>query len=114
VVTAESLAIIAVILMMAGMFLRAKKKAFALLCLPLTGAPLLYLAGRILLRLSWTGAEGSPGALLWVTVAGAIAGGALCTLISRIIPTRKGKTGYLIFVWFFQAAMALAYIINLG
>ncbi|MDL2232460.1 hypothetical protein LJC63_02620 [Ruminococcaceae bacterium OttesenSCG-928-L11] len=109
----ESLAIIAIVLLMCAMFLRARKQAAALLALPLTSVPAMHLIGRGIARLlprSDFMVESFP---FLVILAGAVIGSAACGLLSLAIPKRRGKTIYVLFSVIFQVAISVGYWINL-
>jgi hypothetical protein len=111
--TVESLAVIAVILVMAGIFVRAGKKAVAVLCLPLISVPVFYLPARGLYNLLAISALSLPVFSLCLVFAGVVLGSTLCGALSRMIPTRKGKTGYLTFSLVFQIAISIGYVVNI-
>lgn len=109
----ESLAIIAVILVMAAMSVRSGKRELALLTLPLTSVSLFHLLGAVMykaLRNSML-----PLRMLFsiIDIAGLLAGAVLCVVLSRSIRTRRGRWAYLVFTLFFLAALTVAYLLYL-
>ena len=111
--TTESLAIIAVILVACGVFLRTKKKAVVILTLPLISVPLFYLSARGIYALTPITEMTYPVFSCCMVIAGAVMGSAACGLLSFIIPTRRGKTGYLSFSLIFELAIAIGYMLNI-
>ncbi|MCL2055955.1 MAG: hypothetical protein FWH02_01895 [Oscillospiraceae bacterium] len=113
----ESLAVIAVILGMAAMFVRAKRRGMALLCLPLISVPLFHLAhhvaGPIGRGFGRSFGWDFPAMNIGLIIIGVVVGSAACAMFSRIIPTRRGTTGYLILTLLFQVAIGIGYVINL-
>jgi len=113
----ESLAIIAVILVMIAMFVRSKRRGMALLCLPLVSVPLFHLAytvtGPIGRGLGRSFGWDFPTMNIGLIIIGAVVGAAACAMFSRIIPTRRGATGYLVLTLLFQVAIGIGYAINL-
>jgi len=108
----ESLAIIAVILIMAFMFMRSQKKTFGVLVLPLISISLFHLIGRLLHPVLGRALERNVF-LFGSDVVGLIVGVVLCVLLSRGIPTRKGRSAYVAFSGFFLLALTGAYMLNL-
>ena len=109
----ESLAVIAVILVMAAMFVRARKKAIAVLTLPLISVPCFYLLATGIFKLARTTGITWHAVIIGMIIGGVVLGAAACSLLSVMIPTRRGKTGYLTFCLIFQVAIAIGYMINL-
>lgn len=109
--TGESLAIIAVILVLSFMFLRAGKKPVALLSLPLVSVPALFLLSGLVRGLGFTG--WGLDINIFMVLVGVVAGSAACALLSLMIRSRRGKTAYLIFSLAFQVAIAVGYVVNL-
>lgn len=100
----ESLAIIAVILVMAVMLARRGRQGFALLCLPLLGVSLLHVTGSFLQLHSL---------LILFDVIGLALGFILCIILSKGFATRRGRGAYLLFSGVFMAALLLSYILHL-
>lgn len=97
----ESLAIIAVIVVMAFMAARRGKRLFAMITLPLTSIPVLYL-------LSWVLRLNS----LPFIITGLIAGVFVCGFFSRgFTGSPYGRAGYLVFCVVFLVALFLAYLL---
>jgi hypothetical protein len=109
----ESLAIIAVILLMAGIFLRTKRKGLALLSLPLIAVPVFHLATLAVHPIFRSMGYGTQSLNMGLIIIGVVAGSAACSLLSRIITSRRGQNVYLVFSLLFQVAIAVGYIINL-
>lgn len=106
----ESFAIIAVVLVMAAMGLRAKRKETAILALPFLFVPAAFLVGEALLYTlrSITDLPVSVLRLLAVLV-GALAGMLLCAVLSKGFRSRKGGQVYLMFSFLVLIALAAAY-----
>jgi len=110
----ESLAIIAIIILMSVMFLRAKRHGMALLCLPLLSVPLFHLIYSVAGPIGRTiGNRDFPTMNIGLIIIGVVVGSAACAMFSRIIPTRRGTTGYLVLTLLFQIAIGIGYAINL-
>jgi hypothetical protein len=109
----ESLAIIAIILLMAGIFLRAKRKGMALLSLPLISVPVFHLATLAVSPLARGMGYDAQSANMGLIVIGVVVGSAACSLLSRIITSRRGQNVYLVFSLLSQVAIAVGYMINL-
>ena len=112
---AESFAIIAVILVMDAMFLRAGKRAAVVISLPLISVPLFYLMGIGVSAgsaLSWVPERGelAPG----MVVAGALVGIACCAAVTKLIKNRKVKTVYFTVGAAYLAALAIAYLMRIA
>lgn len=111
--TVESLAIIALILVMAWIFIRTRKKAVAILTLPLISVPIFYLPSSGIYRITGISAFPFQTFALCMVFAGSAVGLGICALLSRMVPTRRGKTGYMCFCLIFQIAIAIGYMINI-
>lgn len=99
----ESLAIIAVIIVLAVMVARRGKHRFAAITLPLVSIPALHLVGRAL----------RMNSLPW-NIAGLLIGVALCILSSRkFSESRSVSVAYLFFCLFFLIGLFIAYWVNL-
>ncbi len=103
---AQSLAIVALILVMSFMFLRAKKAAWAILALPLLSVSLFYLLGFAFY--STFGGELSR-VMLKATGAGLVFGIICCALLMRAIPVKKLRLMYMVGCVLFLIALAIAY-----
>lgn len=100
----ESLAIIAVIMVMEVMLVRRGKRDFVLATLPLVGVPLFHLLGSVFRLYRY---------LVCIDVAGLVVGFGLCAFLSKGFVTRRGRVGYLLFCGVFMAALLLAYLLYL-
>lgn len=109
----ESVAIIAVILLMGGIFLRAKRKGMAILTLPLISVPLFHLLTTLVYPLARSFGYGSRTLNIGLVVIGAVLGAAACSLLCKIIVTQRSRNVYLVLTLIFQVAIAIGYIINL-
>ena len=107
----ESLAIIAVFIIMYIMLLRADKKAVAIISLPFIGVPLFFLLGvGIENALPWI----SPSTLYpGMVAAGALVGIAGCVAMTLFIKTRRVRIIYFAIGALYLTALALAYLIQL-
>jgi hypothetical protein len=109
----ESLAIIAIILLMAGIFLRAKRKGVALLSLPLISVPVFHLATLAVAPLARGMGYDALSANRGLIIIGVVVGSAACSLLSRLIAAKRGQNVYLVLSLLFQVAIAVGYMINL-
>lgn len=100
----ESLAIIAVIVVLAAMLARRGTGFFAAVTLPLISVPLFHLIGTVVLRRRY---------VLACEIAGLVVGLVLCYLFSRALPQKRSRWGYLLFCWTFTVALAVAYFMYL-
>lgn len=100
----ESLAILAVILVMAAMFARSGRRIFSAFTLPLCSIPLFHIVGRVF-RLS---------NIAVLDIAGFVVGVLLCLLFSKAFEQKRSRVGYLVFCCAFMAALLVAYLINAG
>lgn len=101
----ESLAIIAVILVLAAMLAKSGRHIFAAFTLPLVSVPIFYLIG------SFTGSYLQHNIL---NIIGFLLGAGLCVLSSRLFRSRRSRTAYLLFCILFMAALLLAYSLYLN
>lgn len=101
----ESLAIIAVLLVLIAVTARRGKYRFAVALAPLFSVPALHLLGWAL-RLE--------GYYVWFDLAGLLLGAGLCVAVSRSLPSRAAKWLYLVSILIFLTALLLAYSLNLG
>lgn len=101
----ESLAIVAVIFVMAAMLARAGKHVFAAFTMPLISIPVVHLIGVVFRLQSW---------MALLDVIGLLVGLGLCFLLSRAFRSKKARVGYLVFCGIFLVALLAAYLMNLG
>lgn len=99
----ESLAIIAVILVMAAMLARAGKHVFAAFTLPLISIPAFHLLGAMFRLSGW---------MALLDVVGLAVGLGLCVLFARAFRSKKARYGYLVFCVVFLVALLAAYLMN--
>lgn len=97
----ESLAIIAVILVMAAMVARSGRHLFSALTLPLITIPVFHLVGSMVGPRSWLPVLDGVALLM---------GCALCVFFSRSIVSKRGRKGYLLFCVAFMVALLIAYL----
>jgi hypothetical protein len=100
----ESLAIAAVIVIMAFMLARAGRQGFAVLALPLLGVPVLHLIGGLI-----------PPMAQYVRVfdlAGLAIGVTLSVVLSGTFRRRRARVGYIALVSIFLAVLTVGYLIS--
>lgn len=98
-----SLAIIAVILVLAAMIARTGRRVFSAFTLPLISIPVMYLVGAAL----------RMGSRLYLfEIAGLIIGLILCFLFSRAFRSPRARVGYFAFCCFFLVALLIAYLLR--
>lgn len=103
----ESLAIVAVIVVMAAMYKRAGKGLIAAMALPLICVPLGRLISVVVLG---TSGIGTLPSYIFVVV-GLMASVALCTAISMKLSSKKARVIYLAVSFIFSGALLIAYLI---
>jgi hypothetical protein len=105
----QSIAIIAVILVMIFMFLRGGRKAGALFSLPLLSVPLLHLTGMVLRPLA---PDAFMGLVLGVAfdIAGFCLGAVTCWVMARAITVRRLRYAYFASCAVFLGLLAAAYV----
>ena len=106
----QSVAIIAVILVMLFMFMRAGKRSGAVFALPLLIVPGFHLLGAAIHR-AMAGSGFWP--LIIIDCAGLLLGSALCGILSRAIKPRRLRWAYLALCLVFQAALTYVYVLFL-
>lgn|GEM_PF-902035 len=106
----ESLAIVAVLLVMAAMYRRAGKKLMAHLALPLICVPCGRLIGIGVL--GYSAGTGSTVCNYAFIVGGLVAAVAWCTYVSRNIQNRTVRVGYLAVSFVFSGALLIAYLVR--
>ncbi len=106
----QSLAIIAVILVMIFMFLRGGRKAGALFSLPLLSVPVFHLTGRAV-QSFFAGEEFQVFAVnAAFDIGGFVLGAVLCWIMARAILSRRIKYAYFVTCAVFMGLLAAAYI----
>lgn len=107
------MAIVAVILVMAFMFLRAKRKFFAVMVLPLVSIPLFHIIGRMTFELFRFMDVELNVFLCMADLVGLLVGAVLCLVLSRGFPGGKGRAAYLVCCGVFLLALTGAYMLYL-
>lgn len=105
----QSVAIVAVILVMLFMFMRAGKRSGAVFAMPLLCVPWFHLLGMGVHR----AIGGSFTPQIVIDCVGFLLGACLCAILSRAIAPRRLRWAYLALCIIFQAALALIYILFL-
>lgn len=100
----ETLAIIAVILVLAAMMARSGRIIFSAITLPLISLPVLHLVGT-LLKLG--------AAVIYFDIIGLLFGIILCFVFSKAFRTRGAQIIYLSSCGIFTIALFISYYINL-
>lgn len=109
----QSLAIIAVILVMVFMFLRTGRRVAAIFVLPLTSVSVFHLIGAAVYRLLVASEYPTMTLYCGIDLAGLLVGAILCIIFSRLIAVKRLRAVYLIFSLVFLTALCIAYILYL-
>ena len=109
----QSFAIIAVILVMSFMFLRAGRRGGALLTVPLVCVPLFHLAGTAVHRIPVSKDYATITLLCTIDIIGLAVGIAFCAIVSKGIVMKKMRLVYFVSCTIFLVALTAAYILFL-
>lgn len=112
---AQSLAAIAVIVVMSGMYLRSGKFQLAGMGLPLLCLPAAHLLGAVLWGTPQAG-EGVDQVFAYRCIAlaiGLLAGLTGCVVLSRGLTPRAGRVAYVVLCAVFSVGLAVAYLLFL-
>lgn len=109
----QSLAIIAVIMVMVFMFLRSGRREITFFVLPLISVSLFHLLGAAVYR--WLAESEFSTMTLYcaIDIAGLIAGILSCAFLSRAIVNKRIRIVYLVCCVVFLTALTVAYVLYL-
>lgn len=106
----QSFAIIAVILVMSFMFLRAGRRAGAIFALPLISVSAFHLIGYAIHKMLVQSELPTVSLHIAIDAAGLLVGVVLCWILSRAITVKKLRYVYFISCAVFLAALTIAYV----